>query len=66
MEQHEQEQQEQDFQPIRFVILGTPYSIKPTEELTPDAIEALIDYVKHLVDIYLRQGFDEHLSLIHI
>ena len=52
-------QQEQDFMPIRFVILGTPYTIKPTEELTPEAINELIEYVKSLVESYLRKGFDE-------
>ena len=53
------EQQEQDFMPIRFVILGTPYTIKPTEELTPEAIKELVEYVKDLVESYLRKGFDE-------
>ena len=52
-------QQEQDFMPIRFVILGTPYTIKPTEELTPEAINELVEYVKNLVESYLRKGFDE-------
>ena len=54
------EQQEQDLnKPIRFVILGTPYTIKPTEELTSEAISDLIDEVKSLVESYLRKGFDE-------
>ena len=54
------EQQEQDLtKPIRFVILGTPYTIKPTEELTEEAITELVDYVKNLVESYLRKGFDE-------
>ena len=53
------EQQEQEIKPIRFVILGTPYTIKPTEELTTEAITELIDYVKSLVESYLRKGFDE-------
>ena len=54
------EQQEQDLtKPIRFVILGTPYTIKPTEELTAEAISELVDYVKSLVESYLRKGFDE-------
>ena len=59
MEQQELEQQEQELKPIRFVILGTPYTIKPTEELTSKAITELIDYVKSLVESYLRRGFDE-------
>ena len=61
MEQQEDimEQQVQDFKPIRFVILGTPYTIKPTEELTPEAINELIEYIKSLVESYLRKGFDE-------
>lgn len=54
------EQQEQDLnKPIRFVILGTSYTIKPTEELTAEAIAELIDSVKSLVDSYIRKGFDE-------
>ena len=54
------EQQDQDLnKPIRFVILGTPYTIKPTEELTSEAIGELVDYVKSLVESYLRRGFDE-------
>ena len=51
--------QEHDLKPIRFVILGTPYTIKPTEELTPEAINELVEYVKSLVESYLRKGFDE-------
>ena len=54
------EQQEQDLnKPIRFVILGTSYTIKPTEELTAEAITELIDSVKNLVESYRRKGFDE-------
>ena len=52
-------QQEQDFMPIRFVILGTPYTIKPTKDLTPESIHELVEYVKSLVESYLRKGFDE-------
>lgn len=51
--------QEHDFRPIRFVILGTPYTIKPTEDLTSDNINELVEYVKGLVESYLRKGFDE-------
>ena len=53
------EQQVHDFKPIRFVILGTPYTIKPTEDLTADNINELVEYVKNLVESYLRKGFDE-------
>ncbi len=53
------QEQEHDFKPIRFVILGTPYTIKPTEDLTSDNINELVEYVKSLVDSYLRKGFDE-------
>ena len=53
------QQQVQDLKPIRFVILGTPYTIKPTEELTPEAINELVESVKSLVESYLRKGFDE-------
>lgn len=59
MEQEQQEQQEHEGKPIRFVILGTPYTIKTTEELTAEAIGELVDYVKALVESYLRKGFDE-------
>ena len=52
--------EQQESKPIRFVILGTPYTIKPTEELTEEAITELVDYVKSLVESYLRKGFDEH------
>ena len=55
----QQPEQEQESKPIRFVILGTPYTIKPTEELTAEAITELVDYVKSLVESYLRKGFDE-------
>ena len=50
---------ENDFKPIRFVILGTPYTIKPSQELTADDINELVEYVKDLVESYLRKGFDE-------
>lgn len=54
------EQQEHDLnKPIRFVILGTPYTIKPTEELTSADIAELVEEVKNLVESYLRRGFDE-------
>ena len=53
------QQQEHELKPIRFVILGTPYTIKPTEELTAEAIAELVEYVKSLVESYLRKGFDE-------
>ncbi len=52
-------QQEQDFTPIRCVILGTPYIIKPTEELMPEAIHELVEHIKSLVESYIRRGFDE-------
>jgi len=53
------QEQEYNFNPIRFVILGTPYTIKPTEDLTSDNINELVEYVKSLVESYLRKGFDE-------
>ena len=43
---------------IRFVILGIPYSIKPTEELTAEDIDILITYVKHRVERYSQKGYD--------
>ncbi len=53
------QEQEHDFKPIRFVILGTPYTVKPTEDLTADNINKLVERVKSLVESYLRKGFDE-------
>ena len=54
------EQQERDLnKPIRFVILGTSYTIRPTEDLTAEAIAELIDYVQGLVESYLRKGFEK-------
>ena len=53
------QEQEHDLKPIRFVILGTPYTIKPTEDLTSDNINKLVEDVKNLVESYLRKGFDE-------
>lgn len=53
------QEQEHDFKPIRFVILGMPYTIKPTEDLTSDNINELVEYVKSLVESYLRKGFDK-------
>lgn len=58
-EEEQQEQPEHERKPIRFVILGTPYTIRPTEELTAKAIAKLVDDVKALVESYLRKGFDE-------
>ncbi len=51
--------QEQENQAIRFVILGTPYSIKPSDDLPREDIHELIEYVKGLVESYTQKGFDE-------
>lgn len=45
-------------QAIRFVILGIPYSIKPTEELTAEDIDVLITYVKNRIERYSQKGYD--------
>lgn len=62
----EQEEQQKDDdgkskqvgQAIRFVILGIPYSIKPTEELTAKDIDVLINYVKNRIERYSQKGYD--------
>lgn len=48
-----------DVQAIRFVIMGTPYSIKPSEELSAEDIDILITYVKSRVDSYAKKRFDK-------
>ena len=61
-EQHKEDednQSTQDAQSIRFVILGIPYSIKPTDELSAENIDVLISYVKNRVDSYAKKRFDE-------
>ena len=45
-------------QAIRFVILGIPYSIRPTEELTAEDIDVLITYVKNRIERYSQKGYD--------
>lgn len=48
----------QENQAIRFVILGIPYSIKPTDELTAKDIDMLVTYVKNRIESYTQKGFD--------
>ena len=43
---------------IRFVILGIPYSIKPTDELTAEDIDVLITYVKQRIERFTQKGYD--------
>jgi hypothetical protein len=43
---------------IRFVILGIPYSIKPTAELTAEDIDILVTYVKQRVESFTQRGYD--------
>ena len=59
-EQHteEEKQSTEDGKSIRFVILGTPYSIRPTEELTAEDINILIVYVKQRVESFTQKGYD--------
>ena len=54
-----QEKEQQHQQAIRFVILGVPYSIRPSDDLSEDDILELIEYVKGLVNSYSQKGFDE-------
>lgn len=44
---------------IRFVVLGIPYSIRPSDELSAEDIEVLITYVKSLIESYTQKGYDE-------
>ena len=53
------QQQEHEIEPIRFVILGMPYTIKPTEDLTAKDIDQLVKSIKELVDSYSHKGYDE-------
>ncbi len=54
----EEKQSTEDGKAIRFVILGTPYSIRPTEELTAEDIDILITYVKQRVESFTQKGYD--------
>lgn len=54
----EKEQETKETQAIRFVILGVPYSIKPTETLTAEDIDVLITFVKSKVESYSHKGYD--------
>ena len=49
----------QESQAIRFVILGIPYSIKPSDELSAENIDILITYVKNRIESYTHKGYDE-------
>ncbi len=55
----EDEQSTQDVQAIRFVILGIPYSIKPSEELSAEDIDVLVAYVKNRVESYANKRYEE-------
>lgn len=56
--EEEKPQSTQETQAIRFVVLGIPYSIRPSEELSVDDIEVLITYVKNRVESYSQKGYD--------
>lgn len=58
VEEKEAGQQEENT-PIRFFILGIPYSIKPTDDLTADDIDTLVTYVKERIAGYSQKGHDE-------
>jgi len=53
------QQQEHEVEPNRVVILGMPYTIRPTEDLTAQDINALVKSIKELVDSYSQKGYDE-------
>lgn len=55
----EDKQSTQDAQAIRFVILGIPYSIKPSEELSAEDIDVLVTYVKNRVESYANKRYEE-------
>ncbi|MCG9129535.1 hypothetical protein JT359_18250 [Candidatus Poribacteria bacterium] len=54
----EESQPAQENQAIRFVIMGIPYSIKPTDELSAADIDVLVTYVKNRVESYTQKGYD--------
>ncbi|MDE0315954.1 MAG: hypothetical protein OXM61_13695 [Candidatus Poribacteria bacterium] len=54
----EEKQSIEDGKSIRFVILGTPYSIRPTEELTAEDIDILVTYVKQRIESFTQKGYD--------
>lgn len=54
----EEIQPAQENQTIRFVILGIPYSIKATEELSAKDIDVLVTYVKNRIESYTQKGYD--------
>jgi hypothetical protein len=61
--QNEQETEEEkqpngESKAIRFVILGIPYSIKPTDELTAEDIDILVTYVKQRIESFMQKGYD--------
>ena len=55
----EDKQSTQEVQAIRFVILGIPYSIKPSEELSAEDIDVLVAYVKNRVESYANKRYEE-------
>ena len=54
----EEKQSTGESKAIRFVILGVPYSIKPTEELTAEDIDILVTYVKQRIESFTQKGYD--------
>lgn len=59
-EQRKEEEQQPtpETKPIRFVVLGIPYSIKPTDELTAEDIDVLVTYVKKRIESYTNKGYE--------
>ncbi len=60
-EENKEEEKESttEVQTIRFVILGIPYSIKPSDDLTAEDIDVLITYVKNRIESFSQKGYDE-------
>ncbi len=59
IQDNQDNQDNQGIQPIRFVILGIPYSIKPSDELSAEDIDILVTYVKNRIESYTKKGYDE-------
>ncbi len=55
----EDNQSDSDKSAIRFVVLGIPYSIRPTEELSAEDIDVLVAYVKNRIESFRQKGYDE-------
>ena len=59
IQDNQDNQDNQGIQPIRFVILGIPYSIKPSDELSAEDIDILVTYVKNRIESYTKKRYDK-------